>query len=270
MRIYISVDAEGMPGIYTDDQTSPKGSRYLETRELMTDLTLFACEELHKKGVDEILLADSHDGMGNIFYERIPDYVSLIRGSRRPISMMYGIERKFDGALFLGYHAAAGSFHANFDHIYTYDFTEIRINDRRASEFYFNMLVAGKYKVPVILVAGDNVLEEDVKENAPWAQYVRFKESITRHSNISPSLNTIKNQLKEKIKTAMDNLEKAKFIDLSPIRVVFKLKDTQAADLAEIIPGLERIDAYSLVYSCADAGLAYRMMEVIAHLTAVR
>lgn len=268
MRIFISVDMEGMPGIFSNDQTDPKGDRYDEGRQIMTEISLSVCEELHKNGVEEVLIADSHDGMGNIYYEKMPEYVSLLRGSKRPLSMVYGIERGFDGAIFLGYHAAAGSLHASFDHTYSSTkYSEITVNGKRASEFYINLLVAGRNKVPVILVGGDQVLEEDVKEKAPWVEYVRFKESVSRHSSINPSPEKIKAQLKEKVRTAVKNLKSAKIVDVSPLTVVYRMKHTQDADVAELIPGLERLDGYSLEYKCKDATFAYRMMQVIAHLT---
>ncbi|MGC8618420.1 MAG: M55 family metallopeptidase, partial [Thermoplasmata archaeon] len=119
MRVFISVDMEGMPSIFSNDQTDPKGDRYYEGRQIMTDISLFVSEELHKNGVGEILITDSHDGMGNIYYDKLPEYISLMRGSRRPVSMVNGIDRGFDAAIFLGYHAAAGTLHASFDHTYS-------------------------------------------------------------------------------------------------------------------------------------------------------
>ena len=52
-------------------------------------------------GVNEIMVADSHWYMGNIYYEKMPKYVKLIRGSLRPVSMVFGIENNFDFAIFL-------------------------------------------------------------------------------------------------------------------------------------------------------------------------
>ncbi len=268
MRIYISVDAEGMPGLFSDEQVSPKGDRYNEARQIMTDVSIWASDELHKNGVDEVWIADSHDGMGNIYYERLPEYVTLIRGNRRPTSMMYGVDRKFDGAIFLGYHAAAGTSHSNFDHTYCgICFSEIRINGAKASEFYLNLLVGSHHNVPVILVAGDQVLEADVHEKAPWAEYARLKESVTRFSNISPSLVQIEKDLRSKVKKAVtENLRKAELVKLSPITAEFVVKNTQTADTAELIPGIERTDAYTLKYECENSLQAYRMMELIVNL----
>lgn len=268
MRIYISVDAEGMPGIFSNKQTSPEGDWYKDVREIMTDTTLWTCDELHKNGVDEIVVADSHDGMGNIYYEKMPEYVTLIRGSQRPVSMMHGVDRKFDGAIFLGYHAAAGVARSNFDHTYCgVCFSEIRINGVRASEFYFNLLVGSHYNVPVILVAGDQVLEDDVRDKAPWAEYVRFKESVSRFSNISPSLEKIEKDLREKVrKTVKERLPKAELVKLPKLTVEYVVKNTHTADVAELIPDIERTDAYTLKYVCDDAVKAYRMMELLVNL----
>jgi len=268
MRIFISVDMEGMPGIFSNDQTDPKGDRYYEGRQIMTEISLYVSEEFHNNGADEILIADSHDGMGNIYYEKLPKYVSLLRGSRRPINMVYGIDKGFDAAVFLGYHAAAGSLHASFDHTYSGSkFSEITINGRLASEFYINSLIAGKYGVPVIMVGGDDVLELDVKNLTPWVEYIRFKEAVTRHSSITPSLENIKNEINKKVPRALKSIKPENIIKLSSLKVTYKLKNTSDADIAEWIPGLTRRDAYTLEYDCEDPVLAYKMMQVISNIS---
>ncbi|MEM3193090.1 MAG: M55 family metallopeptidase, partial [Candidatus Parvarchaeota archaeon] len=187
---------------------------------------------------------------------------------RRPINMVFGIDRGFDAAVFLGYHAAAGSLHASFDHTYSGSkFSEIIINGRKASEFYINALIAGSYGVPVIMVGGDDVLESDVKELAPWAQYVRFKEAVTRHSNITPSIERIRADIIAKIPSALRSIKPENIIKLSSLKVKYKLKNTSDADIAEWIPGLKRTDAYTLEYECNDAVLAYKMMQVISNIS---
>ena len=67
MRLFLSVDMEGMPGIFSKLQTDPDGSGYEEGRKIMTDITLIFLENFHKYGFKEIMVADSHDGMGNIY-----------------------------------------------------------------------------------------------------------------------------------------------------------------------------------------------------------
>jgi len=268
MRAYVSVDMEGMPGIFHVAQTAPKSFLHEEGRKITTKITKITVEALHENGIDEIYVADSHWYMGSIIYEEMPEYVSLIRGSLRPVDMMYGIERGFDAALFIGYHAAAGTTHAILDHTYSgQSFYEIRVNNVKASEFYINALVAGEYDVPIILVGGDDKLKTDVLEKAPWIEYVTFKESITRYASISPSIYKIEKILRESIKKAVAKIGKeAKPLKVNNPIFTFIMKNTAYADTGERIPNMERIDPYTLRYHAKNIIEAYKVMQILANL----
>ncbi len=269
MKAYISVDMEGMPGIFHVSQTAPKAFLHEEGRRIVTRITKITAETLYQNGFDEIYVADSHWYMGSIIYEEMPEYVYLIRGSLRPVDMVYGIERGFNAALFIGYHAAAGTSYAILDHTYSgQSFHEVLVNGIKASEFYINALIAGEYDVPVILVGGDDKLRLDVLEKAPWIEYIIFKESITRHSSISPSLIKIERNLKDGIKKAISKIGKdAKPLKInSPVTFTFIMKNTAYADTGERIPNMERVDPYTLRYRAKNVVEAYKVMQILANL----
>lgn len=269
MKAYVSVDMEGMPGIFHVSQTAPKAFLHDEGRRIVTKITKITVETLYQNGFNEIYVADSHWYMGSIIYEEMPEYVYLIRGSLRPVDMVYGIDRGFDAALFIGYHAAAGTSHAILDHTYSgQSFYEIFVNGVKASEFYINALVAGEYNVPIILVGGDDKLRHDVLEKAPWVEYVVFKESISRYASISPSLIKIEKNLRESIKKAITKIGKdAKPLKISnPITFTFVMKNTAYADTGERIPNMERVDPYTLKYNAKNMTEAYKVMQILANL----
>ncbi len=271
MKAYISVDMEGMPGIYHVAQTAPKAFLHQEGREIATRITLLVCEILHKKGVDEISVADSHWYMGNIYYEKMPEYVKLIRGSLRPISMVYGIDEGFDFAVFLGYHSPAGTMHSILEHTYSgLSFSEIKFNGRRASEFYLNALLAGENGVPVIFVAGDDKLKDDVNSISPGTEYVITKRSISRLSAIMESIPNVEKNIREKLEIAVENFRKNGIPPLrSPEEKIFefKMRESDFADAGELIPGIERKDAYTLLYRARNIQEGYRVMQLLSMIS---
>src|SRR5438309_6400361 len=60
MKIYISVDMEGVVGVVTPDQLKPNGFEYQQFREFMTKETLAAINAAKEMGASEILISDSH------------------------------------------------------------------------------------------------------------------------------------------------------------------------------------------------------------------
>ncbi len=266
-KVYVSIDAEGLPGMFHLSQMSPDAKLFSELREVMSKIVKIINEELNKLGY-EIWVADSHGFMGNLSYLDLPHNVYLIRGSLRPLNMVFGIDRGFDAAMFVGYHPAAGTIRGIAEHTYSgVAFQEIRINGVRASEFYINALVAGYYNVPVILVAGDNTLRRDVEEISPSTVYVEFKESISRYAGIMKPMNIVEEELRKGIRLAVERLEKKLIKPLRidpPIKIEYVMRRSEYADAGEEIPGMKRTSAYTLEYEAKDITEAYKIMKILA------
>ena len=155
MKAFISVDLEGMPYIVIPGHLSLKGTLYDEARRIATKVTLTVAEELHKNGFDEVVIADSHGPMVNLLIDDLPEYVEIVRGYPRPLSMVSGIEG-CGVALFLGYHAKFGTAKSTFDHTYSgASINRVEVNGIVVSEFLLNAYVAGESGVPVVMVAGE-------------------------------------------------------------------------------------------------------------------
>jgi len=271
MRIYVSIDAEGLPGIVSVSQIVEGGKHFTELRKIMTRVASVCVDTLKSSGVDTVWIADSHGSMLNIDYAELPRGTIVVRGSLRPVAMVVGIDRGFDGAMFVGYHSAAGVARSVMDHtISGRAFHEIRICGRRASEFYINALVAGQHGVPVILVAGDDKLREDVEEVAPWATYVEMKESLSRFAAIARSLEDVLEDLREGIVRALDKLRRGECRALKPPRSPLDLeivfRRSEYADVVEMLPGFERLDAYTVKTSVPTPEEIAKLVEIAALL----
>lgn len=268
MKAFLSVDLEGMPYVVIPGHLSLKGTLYDEARKIATKVTLIVAEELNRNGFDEIVIADSHGPMVNLLVDDLPEYVEIIRGYPRPISMVSGVEG-CNVALFLGYHAKFGTAKSSFDHTYSSGtINKVEVNGIPASEFLLNAYTAGDLNVPVILVAGEaSLLQDDVERYAPWAETVALKHSLSRTSARSPSMLRIEKELRKATRRAVANLrpDKAKLLrTTNPVNIGVTFLASHFADVAELLPTVHRIDGLKVEYAASNMVEAYKIFELLA------
>ena len=186
MRIYLSVDMEGLAGVAHAHQVSfgPDVDRtdYDRSRGLMAGEANAAIEAALAAGADEVVVNDSHWQMRNLRAEDLAAGARLVIGDK-PLSMSQGIggegDGEFDGAAFVGYHAGAGSERGVIGHTYSSaSILELRVNGRPHNEAGINAIRLGHHGVPVVLVSGDDALAAEVAELLPWAERVVVKRAL--------------------------------------------------------------------------------------------
>ena len=177
-KVFISVDMEGISGVSGADQLSSAGAEYNRSRKLMADDTNAAIRGARAGGATEIVVNDSHGSMRNLRLEDLEGGVRLISHSFKRSGMMEGLDESFDAAIFVGYHAKAGSPDGLFAHTGSGVVADVRVNGRSLGEGGLNTLVAGWYGVPVVLVTGDDVAVKQVTAVAGEARGVVVKRAI--------------------------------------------------------------------------------------------
>lgn len=266
MRAFISVDLEGLPYVVSREHLFVKGTLYDEARGIATEVVKTAAESLYENGFDKIVVADSHGPMVNVIPGEMPGYVELVRGFPRPLSMV-AFAKESDAAVFLGYHARAGTGYATFDHTYSSSTIDrLEVNGVEVSEFLINAYLLGGWDVPVILVGGDARLIEEVEEKAPWIVGLRFKESLSRYSAKSPSMSRIKNMLRGGITEAILRLEKGEARPLrteEPVEVKLRFLNSAFADAAGLLPSVERLDGKTVRFEAKTLEEAYKLVELL-------
>lgn len=268
MRAFVSVDLEGMPYVVVRGHLHLKGVLFEEARKIATRVTLIAAAELHKNGFDEVVVADSHGSMVNVLVDDLPDYVELVRGYPRPLSMVSGVE-DCDVAVFLGYHAKFGTARSSFDHTYSGgSINRVKVNDVEVSEFLLNGYVAGELGVPVVLVAGEaQLISDDVEKYAPWVETVALKRSLGRVAAKSFGMARIEKELKESVLKAVANFRKHKTKLLrtkKPVKMEVNFLASHFADVAELLPIVKRTGGLSIEYVSGSMVEAYKMFELLA------
>src|SRR4029453_7726758 len=107
---------------------------------------------------------------------------TLISHNFKRYGMMEGLNESFDGAIFIGYHAKAGSPSGLFAHTGSGVVADVRVNGRSLGEGGLNTLMAQWHGVPVVLVTGDDVAVAQVREVATGARAVTTKRAINQRA----------------------------------------------------------------------------------------
>jgi D-amino peptidase len=179
MKVYISVDIEGIAGITHWDEADKSHADYSEFREEMTREALAACEGAIAAGAREILLKDAHDSGRNILVERLPECARIVRGwSGHPLSMVQELDVSFDAVLFIGYHSKAGAETNPLAHTLSTDVASIKLNGTVASEFVLAAYAAAMFDVPAAFVSGDQGLCDDVATFNPNTKTLAVSQGI--------------------------------------------------------------------------------------------
>jgi len=267
MRAFVSVDMEGMPFIVSPEHLSVRRKLFEEARKIATKVVVTVVERLHVNGFEEMIVADSHGGMINIDVLEMPEYVEVLRGYPRPVSMVLGVE-ECDAVLFLGYHAKFGTSHSTFDHTYSgATYRSVKINGVEVSEYLLNTYIAGHFNKPVILVAGEEKLMEEVEKYTPWAVRVPLKKSFSRYSARSLSLKRLSKLLQEAVDKAVNSFKNGLAKPLktkSPVDLELVFHSSLYADAASLMPGVVRTNGLTVKYKARDVVEAYKVMELLS------
>ena len=106
LKVYISVDMEGIAGVVTADQLAPGGFEYERFRRFMTEETLAAITGARSAGAGDIVVSDSHGNGESLLIDLFPKDVTVVRSWPRHGGMMAALDKTFDAAIFIGYHAS--------------------------------------------------------------------------------------------------------------------------------------------------------------------
>lgn len=256
MRVYISVDMEGVAGVAHPADAWENGPEYERARLWMTGEANAAVQGAFDAGASEVWVNDSHNTMRNLFAEQIHPEAWLIRGNLKPGSMIQGIsEGQFDAALFIGYHARAGTANAVLCHTYTESWGDVRLNGRSVGEVGLNAAFAGHYNVPVALVTGDDKLAAEVADLLPDAERVVVKYSLgfaaARTMVPSKAQKIIRIAAKRAVERAAAG-EIHPFKPDLPVRIEWDLIDGVTSDRTALLPGIERTSDRTFAYTAAD------------------
>jgi D-amino peptidase len=267
LRVFISVDMEGIAGVVNGAQLAPGEFEYEKFRRLMTAEANACIEGAFAAGATKITVSDSHGNGLSLLPDELNPKVRLIRSWPRPLEMMDGIDGGFDAAILIGYHASIGTPGAVRAHTMSSKrFYDMRLNGKHASEAMLSAAMAGHYGVPVVLVSGDDKAVEEIQKTIdPKIVGVVVKRAIGYHSadNISPQASRA--LISAQTKAALTRLGDFKPYTLAkPVKLEIAFKNMLNAEILSLLPIVERIDGSTIRFIGKDIIEAMRFITFIA------
>ena len=268
--VYISVDMEGLGGIGTPAMTDGGGKDYEVGRRLMTreiDAVVSGIRAAARErgiGAVRIVVNDSHGDHANALIESFPGGVEYVQGSLKPLGMTAELDAGFDAAMYLGYHARAGT-DGFLAHTGSGLVRHVEINGIPSGEGEMNAAFAGAHGVPVVLVSGDaDYVAQAGATYAGSAQSVITKTAVTAEAAHLRPIDEVRAELESKARMAMLGLADHEPWNIgSPWTVEMTLGDATHVEVAAGIPGVEKIGPLTVRFTEADPERAYRLIRIL-------
>ena len=251
--VLISVDMEGIAGLVHPEETSRSGPDYGYFRRLMSEEANAAVLGAYDAGASEVVVRDSHGSARNILPDLLDPRARLIRDwSGGPLDMVEGIDESFDALVFIGYHARAGTADAVIDHTMSGNVTDFAINGVSLPEAGINALIAGLFGVPVVFVAGDQAICDQVTELFGNVATVAVKKGIGAASDgLHPE--EARARIREGVADAVRNHSHYHPYTMTPpYTLVLKLKSEASIYNGSFFPGARRTGDWELTFTSDD------------------
>lgn len=269
MKVYISIDIEGISGVVNAEQGTPGNPEYELARRRMTEEANAAILGARAAGASEVLVNDSHGSMRNLLVEDLDPWADLVYGSPKPLSMMTGLDETFDVAFFIGYHARAGTPNAILDHTYSGKcVANVELNGRPVGEIGLNAALAGVYGVPVGLVTGDQAATAEAQALlGPTLHTVTVKHAVGHQAARCIHPDEAQSLIRQAAEQAIGTIV-APFKVETPVILRLELRSSLMADYAMLIPGTRRLDGYTVEYAHDDYLAIYKVFRAMVKLAA--
>jgi D-amino peptidase len=265
MRVLTSADMEGATGVTFPDDCEPGSPRWEYYRVLFAGDVNAAIDGFFDAGADEVLVNEAHSSQRNLLLDRLDDRAALLIGRHKPLAMMEGIDQGFDAVAFVGYHGGAGT-RGVLAHTYLGNtITGVWLNAAPCSEGYMNATLAASYRVPVVLVTGDDRTCEDAKSYAPTAQHVAVKTCIDRYSAICRPPSKTAALIRSAATAALDPLP-AVDAPPGPFRYVVEFDATSPIPMVTGIPGVRQVAERQVEFELPTMREAIRCFRAVTQI----
>ena len=268
-KVFVSVDMEGIGGIGTAQMTTSGGGKDYELgRRLMTEEVNAVVAAILRAGPAQVLVNDSHGDMQNLLHTELDPRVSYIQGSIKPLGMVEGLDSTYDAAIFIGYHARAGTPGGFLAHTGTGAVKGLWINDVEVGEGELNAAYAGSLGVPVALASGDSAFVAQftgsLQSAAPAT--VVTKVAMTPQSARLLHPTAVRDSLARAVSRGLAGARTpyalaARGTGGTPVRVRLRFSDVTTPQVLEAIPGVRRTDGYTVTFTAPTMADAYRLIR---------
>ena len=265
LKIYISVDMEGVAGVVTADQLGPGGFEYERFRHFMTNETMAAVHAANQAGATEIVVSDSHGNGESLLIDEFPKDVQIVRSWPRHGGMMAGLDSSFDAALFIGYHASTTNTRGVRAHTFSSaHLTRVSLNGNAVTEGEFNAAYAGALGVPVVFASGDDAALEELKSRLGNIEAAETKKNLSFHSaeTLTPEVSC--ERIGAGAKAALVRLHDFKpYVIKTPVTLEISFKNYMPAQMLSYLRIVQRVDSHTIRFVGKDMAEVSDFVDVV-------
>jgi len=246
LKVLVLYDMEGVTGATSVRHTSyDEKAEYEAARQSLTADVNAAIEGLKAGGAAEIIVVDGH-GSGNttgpdVLVEQLVAPAKMISRDRPFDIYMDSYDQSLDGIVAVGMHAGAGNEAGFLSHTYTIEDVQYKVNGIPFNESMILAMGGARYRIPLIMVSGDDQLGLEVKRFLPWAKYAVVKNALGRSKAEPLPRDEVSRRIAEAAREAISALEAMRLPEFTspPFRFALTFQDEQQARAVAWQPGAE-------------------------------
>ena len=274
MKILISVDIEGIAGVFNAEQTRPGNGEYERARRWMTDEANAAIRGAFAGGATEVLVNDSHGTYRNLLPDSLDTRALFVLGKPRYLGMMGGLDPECEGVMMIGYHSRAQGRGILAHTINSFAFARVTVNGMELGEAGLYGALAAEAGVPVILGSGDDVFIDENREFFPGARWVQTKVAYSHSSGVTMAPAEAQASIEQAAQLAVQDLADPALVEPAqsllvapPVECLLTTQGPAIADLFCTWPALSRLDGVTVRFVAASMQDAIRTLNSLSAMS---
>ncbi|MFH0990077.1 MAG: M55 family metallopeptidase [bacterium] len=245
IKVLVLYDMEGVTGVTSVKHTSfGTHPEYIAARQSLTADVNAAIAGLKSAGVTEIVIVDGH-GSGNttgpdVFEDQLLPPAKMIVRDKSFDIYMDSYDQSIDAIIAIGMHAGAGNEKGFISHTYTIQDVQYKINGVPFNESMILAAGASRYKIPLIMVSGDDQLSKEVERFLPWVKYATIKRAINRSEADPVAREEASRRIESAANNAIRSLSSVQIFTFpGPFRFALSFQNEAQARTAAMLQGAE-------------------------------
>jgi D-amino peptidase len=267
VRVYMSVDLEGITGVVGSYQVLQATGALPEVRELLVGDVNAAIAGAKEAGASKIVVNESHSGR-DLLLEKVDPMADVIIGKPKPLQTLDRLDSSFQCVFMIGMHAQAGTAGAVLDHTWGVKCVQaLRVNGVTIGELGLNALLAGHYGVPIALVTGDSQTVQEARGLLGDVVGVPVKEGVSRYAAYCPHPSKAREAIRRGAAQAVREARRFKPFTLpAPMKLEIDYANSAFAECASWIPTAVREGPRTVSFMVPDFVAGFKAFVVAAAL----
>jgi len=245
---------------------------YPRFRKIMTEDVNAAVRGAFNGGAVDVVVTDGHGSGNNILIEDLDQRVKLNSGNAAPYAMVQGVDSgDFDGVIFVGYHARAGTADGVLAHTWSSQrVANVWLNDVVMGEYGLNAALCGHYGCAPLMITGDQTACAQALALLGDLESVEVKQATSFQSAECLQPSVAQKMIDDGALRAVERLKRDEapkaFKLTEPITGRVEFRMVEMADSASRLPGSVRLDGTTIEFTSPDMPTAYRSFRAAVGL----